>query len=258
MTDRPVASASHHYRVNICKADDADRIIAATFKNRRTPLLSGNDAAGMINSGIRAALGRATLSQESPPSEQAEWTGKLVAASEKALALLSPSATAVEPPSHDDLLDNIGRLFNASGGPPPEIEAILKQRDLQNPGKTIDAAIFGVWLMYAVAKHADTAWRGRFRPRSSRRLPNQIELGWLTGMGAIYKHIFGEPLPKAPDDESPFVRFCDGVRLLVLEHQALMSEGEVTRQFLAMLRGAAKKQVAKFISDNKTWNPPRQ
>jgi hypothetical protein len=252
MNELPTPGHVPHYQINICTSDDVARLIKITGKAARS---SPEGAAKTINEGIKLALQHVGMAQGSNPSDHAKWTAKLAGALQNALALLDPNATENAPPRN--LADNFSRIFGGIGRAevPEEIEAALRQKGLQSEAKTIDAvratdaALFGVWLAYALAVRADVGWRRQFRGRKERNLPDPFLLAWTESMARAYGRIVDAKFPRQPTAESPFVRFCGGVRELVLKHMA-PDDDEVKRALLATIRGAEGKKLADFICRN--------
>jgi hypothetical protein len=262
MNNLPIGAYVALYKIKLCGADDADSITAETLKrpqSRKSPLLFGADAANAINLGIRECLSRMSLARESPPSEQAEWASQLANSLQDALALLSPTATPVNLPPLADVGANISRLFGA-GDPPDAVKEILKEHGFESPwqateiAQVTEIALSGVWLAYTFAYHAEQAWRRGFRSRSDRSRPNPELMAWVTSMGIAYNRVIGLAPPSQPTDDGPFLRFCDGVRRLILRHQEkAASSDEVVQMLFRAVRAAKKKPVAEFICRNKPW-----
>jgi len=245
MNQIPAPGVIAHYDVNLFRATDASKILDHTGKKIR---VSPERAALLLNFAIRRCLGSIGPAMESPPSEQAKWAEQLSGALGQSLALLAPSADTTRPPLKDEWIDACSRLFDCGE---PDMAVALKRYGFDSTMEALRQSMIGLWFAHAFAVHARDGWRQNLRGREERRTPEAAMLIWAQVMGDLYAALVEANPARQPIPSSPFIRFCEEVRKVVLKTWSPPSDnGESMRVFMAMLRSAEPERVANFICRN--------
>jgi hypothetical protein len=215
---------------------DVAKILGNTSKRLQ---LSPDQAALKINLAIRRCLERIGPEIASPPSKHEKWAISVVKSLTKSLELLAPSAGKTSPPTMHDWAESYSRLARKSGS--------LIEEDL----RTLDSALTGIWKIRAMAQEAAVTWRKMLQVSPDRRTADRVRLIWVHEMSNLWEVLLIEAkAPSAPVECSPFIRFIDNIRMLIIKRSQPFHD-RVYSSFLTMLQKAERRQLALFIAKNK-------
>lgn len=148
--------------------------------------------------------------------EQEQWIRELRIAAETCLQMLAPGLVDGERPRTADHRVH-SALFH--WGEPVGIEFVAGPADAFGYDPVRDAldAIPGkLWDLRRMAEYAEAQWRLARTPRGKRHQVDRAILSWVLRLADIYRRVFGIAAPEFPKPDSPFVKFADAARKIVL------------------------------------------
>jgi hypothetical protein len=107
-------------------------------------------------------------------------------------------------------------LFPSDEVVAPEALKAVKAMGFKDEIEATTVGIAGLWCLHRFAGMAAEYWE---RQPPEGRVPDPFLMGWSIAMAKAYVAIVVSkvPLPRRPHHDSPFIRFCDAIRLRVLK-----------------------------------------
>ena len=236
------------YIVSSIGAADAERIVAVTGKRRR---LGAQQTVERLNWGVTLAIAGTGAALAGPASKQKARATRLHKALGQALQLLGLH-TGHAPAEGWDFAGPHQVLLPAGESAPLTTECA--RLGFRSPGDAVWYGTRSLWLFYRWAAAARAHWEAH--PEATRHRPDRLVMAWAEAMVGTYAAVVEAQVPKSPTTESPFIKFCEEMRVHMMRRVPSSSDPalEAFRGTLKRVRPAA---MAAFITRH-FKHPPRR
>ncbi len=189
-----------------------------------------------INDALAVYFTTCQMARAGSASAQAKWAAALRRSADKCLLMLVPEFDRESPPDAYSL-NTFHALFN--------VGTLSEFRDAQrhlfryedSDLGTLEKVTEAVWLLGKLADRAQKNWSEEVVLHKNRHKTRQGILVWVSTLGCRYQEAFGKQSPIRPTENSPFSRFVDAVRSVVVGQQtALLDDFNDSKAFRDLVK----------------------
>jgi hypothetical protein len=131
------------------------------------------------------------------------------------------------------------------GGESDALLAECARLGFSSPKEAIWQGMRGLWLFQRLAATAVAHWEAH--PEKTKHKPDPRVMAWVSAMAETYPAVVDAKVPKAPTTESPFIKFCEEIRVHLLGR--LPASGEpVLDAFRGTLKRVRPAAMAAFVT----------